>query len=83
MIVRIAKGKLGNDDIDKEIDNIVKQIESKYSEAGDKNKTEITIVTDIRDNSGQLQKKTQVLTFEYGRLILKSTESEWTNTIDI
>lgn len=42
-----------------------------------------TIVTDIRDNSGQLEKKTQLLTFANGLLTTKADESEWTAITDI
>ena len=45
--------------------------------------TTATIVTDVRDNAGQMQKKTQVLTFTSGLLTTKGAESDWTNTTDI
>lgn len=45
--------------------------------------TTATIVTDVRDNAGQLQKKTQLLTFTNGLLTAKDDESDWTDTTDI
>lgn len=43
----------------------------------------VTVVTDIRDNAGQLQKKTQSLTYTNGVLTAVGTESAWANTTDI
>jgi hypothetical protein len=42
-----------------------------------------TIVTDIRMNDGQLQKKTKTITFKDGIRISTGTESDWTDTTDI
>jgi len=42
-----------------------------------------TIVTDVRDNAGQMQKKTQVLTFTKGLLTAQAAESDWTDTTDV
>jgi hypothetical protein len=45
--------------------------------------TTATIVTDVRDNAGQMQKKTQLLTFTAGLLTAKGAETDWTDTTDI
>ena len=42
-----------------------------------------TVVSDVRDNSGQMQKKTRLLTFTNGLLTAQGAESDWTNTTDI
>lgn len=42
-----------------------------------------TIVTDVRDNAGQMQKKTQTLTFKNGLLTAQGAESDWTDTTDV
>ena len=45
--------------------------------------TTVTVVTDIRHDGTQLQKKTQELTFEMGILTQVGPESDWANTTDI
>ena len=45
--------------------------------------TTATIVTDVRDNAGQIEKKTQLLTFTNGLLTTQGAESNWTATADI
>jgi hypothetical protein len=42
-----------------------------------------TVISDTRMNSGQLQKKTQLLTFTNGLLTAQGAESDWTDTTDI
>lgn len=42
-----------------------------------------TVVTDVRDNAGQMQKRTQVLTYKNGILTGQAAESAWTDTTDI
>jgi hypothetical protein len=42
-----------------------------------------TIVTDIRMNEGQLQKKTKTITFKDGIRTSTGAESDWTDTTDI
>ena len=42
-----------------------------------------TVVSDVRDNSGQMQKKTRLLTFTNGLLTAQGAESDWTDTTDI
>jgi hypothetical protein len=42
-----------------------------------------TVVSDTRMSSGQLQKKTRLLTFTNGLLTAQGAESDWTNTTDI
>jgi len=43
----------------------------------------ITVVTDVRSNGGQMQKKTKTLTFSKGILITDGEESDWTDTTDV
>jgi len=38
-ITRIARGKLKDDDLEKELDNICKQVETKFLKVGDKSYT--------------------------------------------
>lgn len=38
-ITRIARGKLKDDDLEKELDNICKQVETKFLKVGEKNYT--------------------------------------------
>lgn len=45
--------------------------------------TTATIVTDLRNSSGQLQKRIQLLTFTAGLLTAKGAESDWTDTTDV
>ena len=45
--------------------------------------TTATVVTDVRQDGTQLQKKTQLLTYTGGLLTAKAAESAWTNTTDI
>ena len=42
-----------------------------------------TVVSDTRMSSGQLQKKTRLLTYTNGLLTAQGAESDWTNTSDI
>jgi len=42
-----------------------------------------TVVSDVRDNAGQMQKKTVLLTFTNGLLTAQGAESAWTDTTDI
>jgi len=42
-----------------------------------------TVVSDVRDNAGQMQKKTRLLTFTNGLLTAQGAESDWTDTTDI
>lgn len=42
-----------------------------------------TVVSDTRMNSGQLQKKTRLLTYTNGLLTAQGAESDWTDTTDI
>lgn len=65
------------------------EVEANVKAAGYKSGTEVgqtttvTVVTDVRDNAGQMEKKTQVLTFTSGLLTTKADESAWTATTDI
>ena len=42
-----------------------------------------TVVTDIRMNDGQLQKKTRTNTYTNGLLTTEGSESDWTDTTDV
>jgi hypothetical protein len=42
-----------------------------------------TVVSDTRMSSGQLQKKTRLLTYTNGLLTAQGAESDWTDTTDI
>lgn len=55
----------------------------KSSDGSEGQTTTVTVVTDTRMNSGQLQKKTQVLTYKNGLLTDKAAESDWTDTTDV
>lgn len=65
------------------------EVQANVKAAGYKSGTEtgqtttVTVVTDTRMNSGQLEKKTQLLTYTAGLLTAKGAESEWTATTDI
>ena len=42
-----------------------------------------TVVTDVRSNAGQMQKKTQTMTYTNGILTSVGVESDWTDTTDV
>lgn len=65
--------------------NYLKKVQSDSYQSGAETgqTTTVTVVTDTRMNSGQLEKKTQVLTYTAGLLTAKGAESEWTATTDI
>jgi hypothetical protein len=49
-----------------------------YSASGGGASGSITIVTDIRNNAGTIEKKTRSLTFTYGQITTIGAESDWT-----
>lgn len=66
-----------------DVNGNVKATGYKSSDGSEGQTTTVTVVTDTRMNIGQLQKKTQVLTYKNGLLTDKAAESDWTNTTDI
>lgn len=66
-----------------EVDGNIKASGYKSSDGSAGVTETVTVVTDTRMNSGQLQKKTQVLTYKNGLLTNKAAESDWTDSTDV